>query len=348
MIQTEIKKTIEDVNENQWNNIVKQSKIGSVFHRVGWLKSLEKGLDLNPFHVIVKKKKNPVGIFPNFSEKVTKTPFERLMSVNLGSGGPVIVSDEEKVFEEMLEKSRDICKENNFVNHKIKVSDVEYVRYGNLFFQNKYHSHLRNCEFELALNGKYKELKKNFSKDLRYNLRKVEREKFEIEKIKYDSNTSVFFDLYKKVMIDRLDVKPLSRSFFISLANNFCRKVELFIAKDIEKEKNVGVFFLIKDEKKSILHHFFGAVLNEYLSEHITDLLHEKVIRWAFDNDYKTYNLGGNPSSFKHSLFKYKSQWGKLSPNFIWEKDFSTLRGKLFKFSKKIYRFISRNFGGGT
>ena len=58
--------SIADRHENQWNTLVSQSDLGSVFHRSGWLRAVERGLDRRVAHLVGRKGSNPVAIFPNF------------------------------------------------------------------------------------------------------------------------------------------------------------------------------------------------------------------------------------------------------------------------------------------
>ena len=45
-LKVEIYDSINDINKNQWNNIVEQSNLGSFFHRYDWIKSIEHGRGL--------------------------------------------------------------------------------------------------------------------------------------------------------------------------------------------------------------------------------------------------------------------------------------------------------------
>ena len=61
---------IDNINKNQWNNLVEQSSLGSFFHRHEWIKSIEDGMELIAKHLIILKNDNLVGIFPNFITRI--------------------------------------------------------------------------------------------------------------------------------------------------------------------------------------------------------------------------------------------------------------------------------------
>ncbi|WP_123535489.1 GNAT family N-acetyltransferase [Halosimplex salinum] len=65
-LELTVHETIDAVDENQWNTLVRQSDLGSVFHRHGWLRAVERGLDRRAVHFVVRKGSNPVAVLPNF------------------------------------------------------------------------------------------------------------------------------------------------------------------------------------------------------------------------------------------------------------------------------------------
>ena len=80
-LKVEVHDSILDINKNQWNNLVEQSKLGSFFHRYEWLKAIEDGMGLEPRHIVVTKDESLVGIFPNFIHSIPKIPLRKLFSV---------------------------------------------------------------------------------------------------------------------------------------------------------------------------------------------------------------------------------------------------------------------------
>ncbi|WP_459193623.1 GNAT family N-acetyltransferase [Halosimplex sp. J119] len=69
-LELTVHESIDEVGENQWNTLVRQSDLGSVFHRYGWLRAIERGLGREARHFVVRKGSNPVAVLPNFREPV--------------------------------------------------------------------------------------------------------------------------------------------------------------------------------------------------------------------------------------------------------------------------------------
>ncbi|WP_436925516.1 GNAT family N-acetyltransferase [Halosimplex amylolyticum] len=65
-LELTVHETIDEIDENQWDTLVRQSDLGSVFHRHGWLRAVERGLDRRAAHFVVRKGSNPVAVLPNF------------------------------------------------------------------------------------------------------------------------------------------------------------------------------------------------------------------------------------------------------------------------------------------
>jgi len=115
--------SIDEINENQWNNVVAQSGSGTVFHRAGWLRAIETGLDEGPRHVVVRKNDNPVAVCPNFVSSIelpvspplepAELGFRRLFSLDPGFGGPLICANRERSLEAIFGTIDQICEERH-------------------------------------------------------------------------------------------------------------------------------------------------------------------------------------------------------------------------------------------
>lgn len=334
-MKTKILTSIKDADKNQWNNLVKQSNLGCFFQKYNWLKSIEEGTNANPKHIVVSKDTNLVGFLPNFIDKIKKTPFNRLESISLGFGGPIISSGEKDVLNLILNEVSALRKEN-IISHKIRCLDPSYTRYSELLKKNDYKPSLESCRLVIDLDKDWEEIKSEMSSGRRRDIRKAHEQDYNIVDLELkEENLNEFYSSYKNV-IKRLNSRPMPRHFFSKIRENIKNKVKIFRA-NINGE-NRGSLFFIKDEERSSLHYFFSAVEEKDFKYSPSELIHEHAIKWAIKNGFDTYDFGSTSSDFTTGLFKYKENYGSRAvPSLVWEKSYSKMRYKIFNFCKKVY-----------
>jgi predicted N-acyltransferase len=335
-LKVEIIDTISNINKNKWNNLVEQSKLGSFFHRYEWLKAIEDEMGLEPRHIVVTKDGYPIGIFPNFIQKIPKAPIRKLFSVEPGYGGPVIIGQEKQVLDLMLEKISKICK-GNIIFHQVMTGNIDYIRYERYFEKMGYRPVLRYCRFVVDLNKTYEEIKANMSSGRRRNLSKILNKDFEVkdEIINYE-NIKDFYEGYKKV-IRRLDTDALPFQFFINLKNSLRDRIKIFTA--IVEGKQAGKLLYIIDKEQSSFYYCFSAINELNFKYHSAELLHLYAIKWAMENNFKKYDFGYSITDFDDGLFKFKHQFGiPAVPLILWEKGYSMVGWNLFKVTRSIIK----------
>jgi len=335
-LKVEVHDHIDSINKNQWNNLIEQSQLGSFFHRYEWLKSIEEGIGLTAKHIVVLKKDNLIGVFPNFKACIIGVPFNQLISITPGFGGPIITGNEKEVFVLMLKMVSKICKKD-IISHCITTLNPGYQRYNLFLVKYGYQPNLDYCRFVIDLNRTILDINSKMNKKRRYNLKKAKSNKFEIvdEKIDED-NLKDFFNVYSKVM-KKIEGVEYPFQFFISLKNNLQDRIKMFSAKVDRKKVGKHLYFL--DKEQSSLHHFFSGVFESDFKYYPSELLHEHALKWGIQNNYKKYDFGGTGSNFNDGLFKFKEEFGgQLVPTLTWEKGYSLIRWNLFKIGRYFYR----------
>ncbi|KYK27618.1 hypothetical protein AYK20_02505 [Thermoplasmatales archaeon SG8-52-1] len=335
-LKVEIYDNINDINKNQWDNIVEQSYLGSFFHRYGWIKSIEEGIGYKGKHLIISKNDNLVGILPNFKTRIIKAPFNQLISITPGFGGPIITGNEKEVLDLMLKSLSKMCR-GNIILHCITTLNPGYQRYNNALVKNGYQPNLDYCRFVIDLDRDIKDIILKMDKKRRYNLKKGSDNEFKITDEKFDdTNLKDFFDVYTRVM-EKIDGVKYPFNFFISLKKNLHDRIKMFSVKVNGKKVGQHLYFL--DKEQSSLHHFFSAVSESDFKYYPSELLHEHGLKWGIQNNYKKYDFGGTGSDFNDGLFKFKEEFGgHLVPTLTWEKSHSLIRWNLFKVGRYFYR----------
>ena len=335
-LKTKVYNTITEINKNQWNNIIKQSKLGGFFHRYEWLKSVEKGIGLDAKHIVIFKNGNPIGIFPNFVIKIEKTPFKRLYSLNPGSGGPVISKQEGKVMDLLLKKSSYLCG-GKIISHNISTHNFGYTRYGQYFEKKGYRLVIDGCRFYIDLDNKYEDIQSKMYHQRRREIKKISKKNYEIKEINInEQNLLTFYKIYKENLKNN-NINAFPFDFFSNLNKEIGKNMKIFRA--IVEEKSVGEVLCFIDNENLVIHGFFSAINNNNFKFYPWVLLNDYVIRWGKNNNFLTYDLGDTPANFNDNIFRYKESFGgKIFPTISWEKSYSKIRWKLYDLGRSLYR----------
>ena len=328
----------EELDRRNWDELAVRSRYGTFFHKWGWLKSIEEGLNLTPRHLVVKKGGALIGIFPNFIERVEKVPIRRLSSLPIGYGGFIFSKNEDEILDLCLKKIEYIGKSETLLSHLIKTSNNEYICYNQKLGEYGYKMHIMQCKILVFINRSWSDVVKDFSQSRRNEIITANRTRIEIEDV-LDLNTGLelFYQVYKKSMHDRFNLNPHTISLFLSFAKYIPNEMKLFIAKFDEQVAGAFIHFL--DREKSTMYHYFGPVLEEYFSHNLPALLHEYSIKWGMENGYKYYDMGATAADISDRLFQYKKQFGgQVIPYLFWEKGFAKLKWNLFIVGRQLYR----------
>jgi len=331
--------TISEKDKNNWNNAVEQSQEGGFFHRYEWLKLIEKGLGLEPYHIIVKKGGAIIGGFPNFVEKLRKAPFKRLASI--GIGGFFIVSEKEEFLQLLIAKAEE---KRGVMSHRIQTDGYKYIKYSQWLTNSYgYKLSLDTCKFIIDIDRPFKSIETNMSKYKRRDIRKIDESPLKIEEPEITKeNLELFYSLYKETM-ERVQGIPMPISFFTLLSNEDNKEiVKLFLAK--YKDNVVAAFLHLLDNSNSVIYEFFAGTKEEFFEHKPNDLLRKHSILWAQDNGFHTYDMGGTVANFTNGIFEFKRRWGgQVFPYLTWEKPLSKWRWCSYRVGLKIYkRWISR------
>lgn len=338
--------SIDSVNANQWNNLVTQSDLGSLFHRYEWLRLVETSLESEPRHVVVEKGSNPVAVFPNFYDSIhvpgwhdlaTSVPVRELSSVAPGFGGPVIGGDEDDCLELLFEALEDLRGVRTLF-HRVRTNDLGYVRYGKAFAKHGYQRVGVNCRFRIDLTRPWEEIRAGMDGDHRRRLRSMSDRDVEIRDEPIDASTlEQTYDAYVR-NIERVDGIPFRFAFFEGLADLLGDRVKVFTA--VVDGREVGRYLYLLDEEQSTLHYYFSAIGDEdHFADNPSQLLHAHAIQWGQDNGYRYYDFGGTGADYSDGIFGHKEGYGgEPVPTIQWQKGFSRLGWPAFKAARSLYR----------
>lgn len=343
-LSTDVHESISEANANQWNNLVSQSDRGTVFHRTGWLRAIEEGLDRRARHVVVEKGGNPVAVCPNFVTPVD-VPFDlpasptavgltQLSSVTPGFGGPLILADKADSLERIFERTAELCRFGPVV-HRLRVLDPGHVQYAQALREQGYQPSLLYCRFFLRLDD-YDRIWEAMDGERRKEIRNADTEAVSVRRTDADRDSLRRFHADYERAMARIDGTTFPRPFFDALAAHLDERLELFTA--YREGDPIGAHLYLRDDEQDSLHYFFSGVPGEYFKYSAPSLIHDRAIKWGLENGYATYDFGATSSDYGDGTFNYKKKFGAaLEPVYEWENGHAPLRWRLYRAGRRLY-----------
>ena len=321
--------------KKQWNEFVRRSQ-GCFFHTYEWLEFLEKGLSLEPFHLVLEENGNIMAGMPNFAEPVRNLPIKRLSSLPQGDGAFFPGRDRKENLEKILLGIKKICTRAGLASHRLMSSCLDLCKYSNQLERLGYTFKLDGCRCIIDLDKPFPEIKARFSKERIYDIKKVQADsRLQIMDLDVnEENLKIFYKIYLETM-GRIGGDPIPESFFKQIPGHVKEHTKLFMAR--VEDRYIAGFIHFLDPFQKRINHYFGVSLNHSVPYKPNILLHLHSIQWGIESGYHSYDMGGS-GFFEDSIFKFKEQWGgDLVPNLIWEKNFPSVLGFVYKIGKKIH-----------
>lgn len=339
-------RSIDELNENQWNNVVKQSGRGSVFHRAGWLRAVEQGIGLPARHLVLEKNGSPLGLLPNFLVDIdlpsgVPAPFDqlepkRLVSLTPGFGGPLFVGDERERFELLFGNVGRVFPDG-IVYHRVKTVDNDFMRYGSRFARHGYDPETTTCRFTLDLEKGWEKIEENMARSKRAHLSEARENEATVEDRELTRDAMrEFYETYRKAM-DRVGGTAYPFEFFDLLREELEDRIKLLTVA-VDGEMAGGRLYLL-DKERSVLRSFFQGLDSDYFGYQPSELLEEYAIKWGIERGYETYDLGSTSPDFDDGAFKYKDEIGASpSPIVAWERGTSRIQWPAYRLGRRLMR----------
>ena len=280
----EIKICIED--KSQWDEYVKNSPKGTLFHLSGWLDAVERVFGYKQFDFVAKQDARIVGILPLF---LCKNIFfkKTLISIPFASYGGIL-ADTSEIYDSLLNKAIDLAKEKQ----------VEYLE-------------LRNQEQTPMLEATQtlyvtfiRELPKNIQDCLSMLPRKARAEaRHAIDNgLTTQTGPHLLDECYKLYAINskRLGSPFLPLVFFKTLANNF-KDTSTVLSVKIKDQTAASVFiFFYKDTMMPI----YSGNLFKFTKYGTNNLMYLKTMELGTSMGFKYFDFGrsrkdSGPYNFK-------------------------------------------------
>ncbi|WP_435346451.1 lipid II:glycine glycyltransferase FemX [Haloarchaeobius sp. HRN-SO-5] len=340
--------SIHDVDPNQWNNLVEQSDLGSVFQRHEWLALTEDTVaEYEPLHVVVSKGENPVAVLPNVVRPVhvpgdpalvDRLPAREAVSLQPGFGGPIVGARECECLPLLFDELESTTGPG-VLYHTIRGSDTAYGRYAKWLAKRGYEPTNVNCRFRLHLDRGWEALRENMHSSRRRAIDAVE----DVSVRERTCDASTARDTYPDYAanVERVGGEPYPFEFYEALVTEFSERVLVVTAS--HDGEDVGSYLYLLDDEQDTVHYWFAAVPDETCYEHnVSEALHRYGIEWGIDEGYRYYDFGATGAHFDDGVFRYKARYGGelvLTPQ--WQRGHSRAGWMAFKTGRRLYRLAT-------
>ncbi len=343
-ITIDLLSTINDIEEDLWNSTIAGSDLSDFSHEYQWLKVVEEGAKLEPLHFVAKRNHDIICVFPNFLVKIPNTPFFKMTSLRIGSGGPIILTDEKECLEVLFKSVFEQAENKRVMYHAIKSTNYHILRYSHFLSSKGYRPSIDECKFIINLKSGWDEIVSKMHRNRRRFIRSSLDRTSPIDVPLTEENIKLFYQKYIKNIQDAGGY-PFPLSFFESMSNIIGKNIK--IMKILQDGDNLGEMMFIIQPRRRYITAFFSAVDTKNLDNHAFDLLYAQGIRWGIENGYEIFDFGGTEPNFLNGIFNYKARFnGDLIPTLSWSKGFRPIQYQLYQMTKNYQQFIrKKRFG---
>ncbi|MFX1518978.1 MAG: lipid II:glycine glycyltransferase FemX [Promethearchaeota archaeon] len=314
-----------DIDENEWNSVVYNSKDGSIFHTFEWVDVLEKEYGEK---VLIGAWLNGklVGVFPSIVGGREIFP-KHIRSFMLGydHGGPISINDNQQIIKEMVYKFEEIAKTK--ANKATIV--VPCNRNGTSEFEEVGFSKRLESTFIVDLKKPADELWKNLDSNARGSVRKAIKKGLTIRLANKRSEIERYYNLFLETTGKaELDLGFRSKKFYYNIWDELSANglAKIFFV-ELNDEIISGAVILLY--KKTIIG-FCAGTLNEYRAYQPSSLLYWHIIEWGNKNGFEYLDLGGG--LYVPSLYQFKKRWGgELTDYYVFTKTYPSLKYRLLQ-----------------
>jgi len=320
---------IENINDQDWDNLIENYETKSLFHQSAWLKFLEETQKAQILKFKVCENDRIVGYFVGILEK--RGPFKIFSSPRPGCNtphmGPIMNKNfDQQEFIHALEK---YC----------KFQKIDQLELSNPILRPEI---LQTCGFRYREGATYivelpsnEELMwRNLKSECRTAIRKAQKNNLMVE----DTNNSLIIDEYYSKLLEVFSQQGLVPTYSYNRPKvlfDCLKKIDLLFALRVKYGNRVIATGLFLHDDRCI-YFFGGASRQEFHCLRPNDLLHWTAMTMAAKKGILKYDMGGR------GTFKPKFG-GKLTPTYHWYKSYNPLAGlarTLYQYKFKILQKI--------
>ena len=320
-------KILEENELKEWNEIVKESPYGTIFHTLEWMEILAKIFKVEELHLGIYKNNELIGVFPAFLQRkgIFKLITSPLREAATPYGGPLIKENLLKgVFLAFDKFTKSIGYVDVTFSPKMDLN-------GKILRSSNYEERFT---YILNLDQGIDDIWKNLNKKCRNMIRKAEKSAVEIiegdKKECLEEYYKMVEDTYKKSNIK----PPISMKYYKTLFGVlYPNNLKVIFAK-YDGKFVAGAIFPYFDNR---IYYWDGASYQEYNKVAPNNLIQWHLIEWAVENGFTVYDMiGANIPS----IAKFKASFGGDMVKYFYVYKFNSV---MAKYGRKAYIWWRKN-----
>jgi FemAB-related protein (PEP-CTERM system-associated) len=273
----------------EWDDFVKSSPSGTVFHLTSWRKTVERALGRQCFSLVARRGNRITGVFP-ISRAVSRLFGDSMVSMPLAVYGGICAEDRDS-HDALLQAAGGLAR-------RLGVQYIE-IRNREESFPTSLPGRDLYVRFTQDLTPGPEKLLQQMPRDTRYAIRKSMKAGLEWTE---DLELAEFYDIYAE-SVHRLGTPVFSKSLFECLQAEFSGQWRLFGVRK-GKRAIAGVFCLyFKDQ---VLPYYAGA-LAEFYKDSPNNFMYWSLIAQSCAEGLRTFDFGRSKRGT--GAFQFKSAW---------------------------------------
>ncbi|MDZ7343957.1 MAG: FemAB family PEP-CTERM system-associated protein [candidate division KSB1 bacterium] len=289
-------KTIKVINAqdySKWEKYVEEIPAAGFFHRIGWLKVVQRTYGHRPFYLMATSGETVHGILPLFL--VSSPMFGRILASDVFTSYGGICADDAEVERQLMDEAARLA----------MAQGVSYLEIKNLNRINglngRWQTKTDYCTLILDLQPGAEQIWKAWRDKTRNDVRKATKSGVVIEQ-----GAQFFDEFYKLVTVDmrRLGTPVHSRKFYYNILQEFPEEANIFVAKVSGQTVSAALTVGFKKHLQA----YTSVSLSEFRQLKPNALLYWEVVQYACQRGYHYLDFGR--STWESGTFEFKKHLG--------------------------------------
>ena len=212
--------------------------------------------------------------------------------------------------EEFLRGISNYCRENNIVSEFQRLNPI--TKNNRFYDKNTYFN--RTIAY-IDLSKDYETLTKEYAKKARKNIKRAKSHNLIVKRVQDADTAKTFLSVYQVAMKSKQTRKfyLFNQKFIDHLLEYFGERAQIFL---VEHEGRV-ICASLELAGYKILHDYLRGAESESLEMRPNDILIDEIIRWAKQQGYLFFSLGGGATASEdNGIFRFKKSFSSTTTNF--------------------------------